>query len=489
MSGLASAAILAKEGKRVLVLEQHYRPGGYLHRFFRKGGVQFDVGFHYVGGVERDQVLGIYLRYLGVHDRVEWIPLDREGYDELIFPHTRFLVPAGRERLEARLVDHFPAARDGIRRYLDDQAAICAGFPFYNVRPEEDTQHAQRWLGEPLGPYMARLFDDPHLIAVLQGQNPLYGVEPARAPAALHALVIDSFMQGPYAIGGGGEALASAMVQRIRELGGEVKTRRRVTAIDVGDDRCVTGVRTDRGEDFRAPVVVSCAHPKITVQLLPEKVLRPGRRRRVLNMEDGVSVLSVYATTDADLSRYRGYNIYEYAAGAIDELYARTGGGDDFAFVTVPTAREGRTKEGLHQVIGLTLMRWNQVAGWSDTQTGARGPDYEAFKEEHGGRLLAAMTRVVPEMRGRVKSMEVSTPLTARDYTGSAGGAAYGIHHSVEQVGRYGLRPRTRVHGLYMTGQSILMPGVCGVTISAFHTCATVLGHGYLIGKVQQCLT
>lgn len=41
--GLAAAAILAKAGKRVLVLEQHSKAGGCCHTFGQKG-VEFDTG-------------------------------------------------------------------------------------------------------------------------------------------------------------------------------------------------------------------------------------------------------------------------------------------------------------------------------------------------------------------------------------------------------------------------------------------------------------
>jgi len=49
MGGLSTASILAKEGKRVLVLEQHNIVGGNLHTFTEKG-YEFDTGLHYVGG-------------------------------------------------------------------------------------------------------------------------------------------------------------------------------------------------------------------------------------------------------------------------------------------------------------------------------------------------------------------------------------------------------------------------------------------------------
>ena len=36
MGGLSTAAILAKEGQKVLVLERHYTAGGFTHVFKRK---------------------------------------------------------------------------------------------------------------------------------------------------------------------------------------------------------------------------------------------------------------------------------------------------------------------------------------------------------------------------------------------------------------------------------------------------------------------
>ncbi len=485
MSGLTSAVVLAKEGMRVLVLEQHYRPGGYLHRFYRKGGIAFDVGFHYVGGVEKGQVLGAYLDYCGVRERLHWLPLDPEGYDELRFGERRFLVPAGEERYRERLCEAFPKERAGIRRYFDDLRHICDGFAFYRLSTNQDNGHADKWMSVSLRDHLATITSDPNLAAVLSGQNPLYGVEPRRAPMGLHALVTDSFMQNPYGIDGGGDALAMAMVTRIRELGGEVKVRRRVTSIAVNDARVVTGVTTERGEEFFAPLIISCAHPKITLRLLPEGVLRPGYRRRVLAMEDGPGTISLFVTTRANLDNCGGRNHYLYRHNDIDRIYDNLGRRHEFVFVTVPTAREGRTKTGLHEVIGLGFLDRRRVERWQQTCTGHRGSDYERFKAEQGEDLLGLVQEVLPELSGNVESIEVATPLTNRDYAASEGGAAYGIHHSLEQVGRYGLRPRTRVGGLFLAGQSVLMPGVCGVTISAFHTCSIILGSEYLMRKVH----
>ena len=52
IGGMYTAALLAKVGKRVLVLEQHYVAGGCMHVFEEKG-FEFDTGVHYIGKAEK----------------------------------------------------------------------------------------------------------------------------------------------------------------------------------------------------------------------------------------------------------------------------------------------------------------------------------------------------------------------------------------------------------------------------------------------------
>ncbi|HAA16953.1 MAG TPA: FAD-dependent oxidoreductase, partial [Cytophagales bacterium] len=53
---LATAACLAKEGQKVLLLERHYTAGGYTHVFKRRG-YEWDVGIHYIGEVTREKAV------------------------------------------------------------------------------------------------------------------------------------------------------------------------------------------------------------------------------------------------------------------------------------------------------------------------------------------------------------------------------------------------------------------------------------------------
>ena len=48
LAGITAAVALARAGQRVLVLEQHYLPGGWTHSF-SLDGYRFSPGVHYMG--------------------------------------------------------------------------------------------------------------------------------------------------------------------------------------------------------------------------------------------------------------------------------------------------------------------------------------------------------------------------------------------------------------------------------------------------------
>lgn len=76
IGGLTFAALLAKSGKKVLVLEQHYLAGGTTHSFEDKG-VEHETGVHYIGNIEkRKPILDLI-----THNPLEWCKLGWERDD------------------------------------------------------------------------------------------------------------------------------------------------------------------------------------------------------------------------------------------------------------------------------------------------------------------------------------------------------------------------------------------------------------------------
>jgi all-trans-retinol 13,14-reductase len=99
--------------------------------------------------------------------------------------------------------------------------------------------------------------------------------------------------------------------------------------------------------------------------------------------------------------------------------------------------------------------------------------------------LIELIAKKFPGIRQAIRTIEAATPLTWRDYTGTPGGSMYGIEKDFHDPVRSMILPRTKVRGLYFTGQNINIHGALGVTIGAYLTCGEILGTEYLVNKVR----
>jgi phytoene dehydrogenase-like protein len=94
--GMACAVALANAGERVLVLEQHYLPGGWCHSFSLEG-YHFSPGVHYIGTVQPGGVMAELYRGLGVSADLEFLELNPDGFDHVRLGSFQFDIPAGRD--------------------------------------------------------------------------------------------------------------------------------------------------------------------------------------------------------------------------------------------------------------------------------------------------------------------------------------------------------------------------------------------------------
>ena len=82
MGGLTAAALLARIGKKVLLLEQHDVLGGCTHTF-DENGFEFDTGLHYLGKdvTGRYNPMGFLLYVLGMGN-IQWSKMGKT-YDHV----------------------------------------------------------------------------------------------------------------------------------------------------------------------------------------------------------------------------------------------------------------------------------------------------------------------------------------------------------------------------------------------------------------------
>ena len=117
MSGLTSAALLAMEGKSVLILEKHFKVGGFTHTFSREN-YEWDVGIHYIGAVHNKNAFIRRLFDKLTNNNLKWNKMS-QNYDRMIFPDKSYDFIAPKEQFIDSLKSSFPSDIKAIDDYMD----------------------------------------------------------------------------------------------------------------------------------------------------------------------------------------------------------------------------------------------------------------------------------------------------------------------------------------------------------------------------------
>jgi phytoene dehydrogenase-like protein len=487
--GLTAAVALAQAGKKVLVLEQHDRPGGWTHSF-TLNGYRFSPGVHYIGDLQEGGGLRKIYEGLDVSQDLAFVELNPDGYDRIHVGDQRFDFPKGKERLVERLQSRFPQEAAGIQRYFDEVVAMMEGLarvvdwsnPIKSARGVREVLKWGRATGKDL---IEAHISDPVLKGVLSGQAGDHGLPPSKVSAFMHAGVTQHYLNGGYYPLGGAFTLPRAFVRALKRAGGEIRLECRVKRIML-EGRRVLGVETESGEEIRSSVVVSNADPGVTFhQLIGNERLSSGLRRKVDSLTYSTSCLSLFFATDMDL-RAAGLdsgNSWFYEDADVDRIYSdgltaatlqhETPPG---MFLTVTTLKDpSKMHSGHHTCETFTFVGYEAFEKWADSHYGKRPSDYDAMKEDLAWRMVRGLEKRIPGLSKHIVYYSLGSPLTNQHYLNATRGNLYGIEKSPVQVGPGAFAARTEFEGLFLCGASTLSHGVAGVTASGIDTAKAVL--------------
>lgn len=487
IGGLSAAAALARRGRNVLVLEQHFQLGG-LTQTFRRGEYTFATGLHYIGGVGdapgAENQFGRVLRWL-TDGRLRFASLG-SPYDIVRLPELEVPVEAPRAIYVERLKAIFPDESKAIDRYFAScdeaqkasvalfasntaPAPIAAFIRWFNarrIRRALDTTSAEA----------VRDIRDPRLAAVLTARWGDYGIPPAQAPLAIHALVTGSYSSGAYYPIGGPARFAEALGETIRAAGGELRTRAMVSEIRVAGGR-VAGVRLEDGATIDAPVVISAMGARNTVAALPQD-LSPDWRRDIESLKSGVSCVTLYLGMRGDIRAHGATtaNVWVYERMDVSPVWERPADEDaPSLFVSFPSVKDSEhPNPERHTAEVVPICRWEPFKAWSATKSRRRPEEYEATKAGIRGRLLAQFTRHFPRLAPLIDFHELSTPLSQASFVLAAHGAMYGLEMSAVRMRHRALRASTPVRGLFLAGQDACSPGIQGAFMGGFMAAASL---------------
>ena len=461
IGGLTAGALLARRGLKVLVLEQHYLPGGFCTawpRTVRRGAQRlryvFDAGVHDVSGLGPRGPVRHLLRQLDLEPHLEW---RRVGH-EYVLPGLRVKVPHRAEDFVALLAGRFPEERAAIADFFDEMEAVyrdlyadtdsTGGVPC----PPQTVDgmlgypaahpHAYRWMNVPFGAMLDTYFRDPRLKEFLSVLTGYLTDNPKALTAAAMAPIFGYYFDGGYYPAGGSQALADALAGSIRAHGGEVRFRTAVRRIVVRDGRAV-GVELVDGRVERAEAIVSNADIRRTFLDLvgPERLPRDFVRR-LEALEPSTSAFAVYLGVD-------------YVPDI--EPIAMQGLEPPRLGIVVPSKVDPSLAPPGHSSITLLRLMPADLGAWD-----RKAPGYTARKRALGDALIASAEHTLPGLRGHIVYRQDGSPATFARYAWTASGSIYG-----PAAGQWRPPLRSPIERLILAGAGVFPgAGVEAVVIS-----------------------
>jgi all-trans-retinol 13,14-reductase len=488
ISGLTAASILAKKGKKVKVLEARTRPGGALRKFER-GGICYDVGFHYTGCLGRGEILRLLWDYCDVYDKLDVSALDGKSCDRYEFHEDHQGVDAyfSYDRFTEELIARFPRERSGIERYFREIRKICRNVPFYDATlPLTPFLRGYKDRPASLSDFLADITDNSYLRSVLAAPGFLYGTPTSQASVEVHALVAHGYYSGAYTISGGGQAIVDAFVSELTSRGVEFYTGSAARSVSVSGGK-VAGILTSEDEYIDCDQVIYTGHPAGLIGVLPENVFRPAYRKRLLNLKNSLSMYAVFGRSEKTFSTRQGPLNYFVIQGTREVLPARAATLNDIRPMMMTGTRstpEEILQGGGNGIILLRLGYWKDVEKYTENGGHSRTGQYDSFKDAVAAEMIRTAEKRWGDIVGSIHPVAVGTPLTFRDELQAPQGGAYGAMHCLDQ---FNPEVRTRLPGLFLAGQSTLMTGVAGASISGLVAAGEATGLESLWEEITRC--
>lgn len=489
MGGLVSSVLLAKEGYKVCVLEKNNQYGGNLQTFVRDKTI-FDTGVHYIGGLAEGQNLYKYFDYLGIMDELKIKQMDKDGYDYVTFDGDDNKYPHAQsyENFINQLCEFFPDERETLERYCSQIREICDSFPLYNL--EMGSAYNEKVLSINAKTFFDELTDNELLKAVLAGSNSLYGGNGETTPLYVHALSVNSYIQSAWRCINGGSQISKLLVRQLRKYNGEIFKHQEVKQFQFKDDILV-GAETKAGKTYYADKFISNIDLKATIKMVGVNRFRKSFYKRIERLAVTPAAFSIYIVFKPETFPYINHNYYHFkdknlvwSATHYDPKKWPEG-------YMVSMGVNDMNQKWAESMTAMTYMHFSEVEQWAHTKNTVagkedRGPEYEAFKEKHIEKLLDEIELKFPTIRECIRSVHASTPLSYRDYIGGQEGNMYGYEKDSDSPMKTFISPKTKIPNLFLTGQSINMHGMLGVTIGGVVTCSEILGKEYLVNKINK---
>lgn len=500
LGGLTAGAILARAGRKVLVVERSNSVGGAASSY-KSGELFVEGSLHETSDPHdpRDPKHDVLTR-AGVIDAVKWIP-SGAFYQARGGPLDQpFLMPDDFDAAKAALSARFPEARAGIDQLLGEMQHIVAVMSRFS-QGEDATETSRDRLGAlirllpdaadwqlSLSQKLDRVFGDNEAVKCALAANLSYfHDDPATLWWIYFAMAQGSYLQsGGRYVQGGSQRLSSALARAIKVAGGEVLLRRVVSAIALGDDaKSITHTAKD-GSDPRTVQCAGIIGNAAPAALEPLMQADAAEKLRQTYARQSPST-SLFALTLGLSKPPREFGIAAYSTQLLPPWMKRL---TDYAQGAALMAEEPGERMPPMSVVDyaaidsgvpappyvLSILGPDLLSNWDAS-------DMDAYREKRGRwqqAIVRYLSAIYPGLGEAVVASSFNSALSVRQYLNAPDGAVYGFAPTPPQAiwSNPFRSPRTAVSGLYLASAYAGFGGYTGVVQSAGACADMILREG-----------
>ena len=457
IAGLVCGNYLSKAGLKVLLLEQHYLPGGCCSSF-QRNAFTFDSGAHSLGSCREGGQFNRVLRELELSEKID---IKRARSSDSVVAHGIRVNMQG--SLEADINEFsgiFNKDREGIRGLFE----IIDRFDINS--PDIVSGYYRKYSSITFRTLLnTHLVDEvaKSLLCAFLGNSGLSSFQ-ISALAAI-AMFKEFVFDGGYFVVGGMGQFTNFLAESFRERGGILQYKQKVRRIVVSRGN-VEAVIVDGDRLIKTSCVVSNAglretfHNLIGIDQLPTKL-----RDRISTSLPSISAFVVYlGVRGKDLvDTSLGRTVWYTPEGDVDEIYGETFEGKlDTQARTLLCAFPSRFDPSLAPEGYSTIYLFMVAPFLTDSF-------WKEAKDDMMSALIGRAEGLVPNLRRKIEFSEAATPHTLYRYTLNDAGAMYGLASIPSQIRPNIMPQQSRIHGLFLASHWVTVgAGQGGTPMAAF---------------------
>ena len=484
LGGLTAAALCARAGLRVLVLERNDTFGG-AATVYRHNGLAIEASLHEIDGLDEDDPKLPLIRSLGLDRELQFVDIGDLYEVRGALIGAPFVLPHGPEAALSAATARFPRHKAGLEEYFRRLQALRAAVSFA-ARHRLDrawwVTHAPeivrrlwpvlRYGRATLGAVMSELFGADEAVKLALAANlGYYHDDPDRMLFLRYAIPQASFLAGGgHYVRGGSQALSDRLVALIREAGGTLEAGREADEFVFASGRIV-GLRHharqggDRRLD-RAPMVFGNAAPQVLAAMLPENrraaFLSPYAKRRSSMSLWTISLGVSRPAREFGVRSYSTFIVPDWMRSLAQLREAASVMGEApgtrmpyYVLVDFHQIDSGLNEAGPYLV---SLCGADRLENWSSLGVEAT----KTRKQQWIDCLVADLDRNFSGLAGAVVHREMATAQTMQHYLNTPDGAVYGFAPDDTLWEALKQGPRTTIEGLWLASAYTSSGGFTG---------------------------